>query len=90
MRTDERLKAILDATPEQLAAIDAALSGDVEPDRPPDLRLLRVGQVAKLLAMSRTSVWRLCTEKRLPTVEVRRGSRRIPAEAVRRFAGAGK
>lgn len=86
MSTDERLKKLLQATPEQLADVDAALSGQTESDRP-SLRLLRTGETAKALNLSRTSVWRLHKEGKLRGVEIRRGSIRFSEEELRRFVG---
>lgn len=67
---------------ERLAAI---LSGKVDPERPESLRLLRMGQAAKESGLSRSTLWRAVKEKRLKSVEVRRGSCRIAEMELRRF-----
>jgi excisionase family DNA binding protein len=87
MQTNERLKMLLDATPEQLAAVDVALAGKTEPDRP-SLRLYRIGEAARETGLSRQSIWRCVKEGRLSCVEIRKGHRRIPEDALRRFVGA--
>ena len=89
MQIEERLKALLSATPKQLAAIDAALSGRcLEAERYTSLRLLRVGEFAQRSGISRYGVWRMCKENRLRTVELRKGSRRIPeSELIRLVEG---
>jgi len=87
MQTDERLKMLLDATPEQLAAVDAALAGKTEPERP-SLRLYRIGEAARETGLSRQTIWRALAEKRLSAVTIRKGHRRIPEDELRRFVGA--
>jgi excisionase family DNA binding protein len=86
MSNEERIRALLDATPQQLAAVDAALSGQTEPERP-SLRLLRMSEAARQTGLSRTTLWRAISEGRLPSVEIRKGSRRIPEAALRRWIG---
>lgn len=86
MQTEERLKLLLSATPDTLAAIDAALGGKKPvTERPASLRLLRMGQAASETGLSRCTLWRACKEGRLRAVEVRRGSHRIPESELRRF-----
>ena len=59
-----------------------------EEERPASLRLLRVGEFAKRSGLSRCSCWRMCKENRLRTVEIRKGSRRIPeSELIRLVEG---
>ena len=83
MSVEERIKALLCATPEQLAGIDAALAG--KPERPTNLRLLKICQAADVSGLSRFTIWRLLREGALPAVEIRKGSRRIPEAALRAF-----
>ena len=87
MQIEERFTLLLTATPEQLAAVDAALAGRPEIERP-SLRLYRMGEAAKETGISRTTLWRAIREKRLRAVEIREGSFRIPEDALRRFVGA--
>ena len=52
------------------------------------MRLLRPGEFAKRSGLSRCTVWRMCEEKKLRTVEIRKGSRRIPeSELIRLVEG---
>ncbi|NLE41295.1 MAG: helix-turn-helix domain-containing protein, partial [Lentisphaerae bacterium] len=48
-------------------------------------RLLSMGEASAALGVSRQTVWRLVKEKKLPTVEIRRGRLRIPESALRAF-----
>jgi hypothetical protein len=68
----------------RLEGVAGLLSGKAKPEQQ-SLRLFRIGEAAKELSMSRCSVWRLMREKRLRTVEVRKGSHRIPEAELRRF-----
>jgi excisionase family DNA binding protein len=87
MNTSERFKLLLDATPKQLAAIDAALSGKSDIELP-SLRLLRMGEAASETGLSRTTIWRAIRDGRLKVVEIRKNSFRVPEAELRRFAGA--
>ena len=90
MTTEQRLSAILAANPGVLRRVDAILSGEIEGATDPgDRRLLSIAQTARALNVSRTTVWRLLRDGRLPTVELRPGSRRIPSAAVTEFAKRG-
>lgn len=76
---------MLKATPEQLAKVDAALTDTAPP--PPCLRLLRMGEAAKLMGVSRTTIFRMVRDGRLPTAELRKGLYRIPERAIRELVG---
>lgn len=84
MQINERLRMLLEATPVQLAAIDAALAGQSTPEAP-SLRLYRMGEAAEKTGLSRTTLWRCIKAGRIQTVEVREGSLRIPEDELRRF-----
>ena len=86
MSIEERLQKLLVATPEQIAAVDAALSGQPKSEAV-SLRLLRMGQAAKESGISRCTLWRMYKEGRLRAVEVRPGSFRIPETELRKLAG---
>ena len=89
MHTEERFKLLLSATPEQLAAVDAALAEEPEPKRPVSFRLYRMGEACEQTGLSRTTLWRAIRDGRLRAVEVRAGSHRIPeAELIRFVEGA--
>ena len=70
-----------------MAAVDAALAGHPEPERP-SLRLYRMGEAASETGVSRCTLWRAIRESRLRAVEIRKGSLRIPEAELRRFVGA--
>ena len=91
MTTEQRLSAILAANPGVLRRVDAILSGEpIEGATDPgDRRLLSIAQTARALNLSRTTVWRLLRDGRLPFIELRKGSRRIPSEAITEFARRG-
>ena len=87
MSNEERIKQLFNATPEQLAAVDAALAGQPEPPRV-SFRLYRMGKAAQKTGLSRTTLWRAIRDGRLKAVEIRKGSFRIPENELRRFVGA--
>ena len=84
LTTEQRMTLLLVATPDTLRRVDRILTG--EPGEgatePTDRRLYNIQQAARELNISRTSVWRLLKSGRLPFVELRKGSRRIPSEAI--------
>ena len=85
MSTEERIRALFTATPDTLAAVDKALAGRQETERPTSLRLFRMGQAAKETGCSRVTLWRAIRDGRLRAVEVRKGSFRIPEAELRRL-----
>ena len=88
LTTETRMTLLLAATPDVLKRIDRILAG--EPTEPTDRRLLSIAQAAVALGVSRTTIWRLLRDGRLPSVELRAGgSRRIPSQAVTEFAKRG-
>jgi excisionase family DNA binding protein len=86
MSNEDRIKAIFNATPEKLAAVDAALAGVAKPE-PLSLKLWPMGEAAKETTLSRVTLWRAIKEGRLHAVEIRKGSMRIPDAELRRFVG---
>ncbi len=87
MQVEDRIKALFSATPEQLAAVDAALAGKQPDSERPSLRLPRMGEAASETGLSRCTLWRAIRDGRLRSVEVRRGSHRISENELRRFVG---
>lgn len=87
LSNEERIRALLDATPDKLAAVDAALTGKGRTDRP-SLRLYRMGEAAQETGLSRVTLWRAIRDGRLKVVEIREGSFRIPECELRQFVGA--
>ena len=83
MDTNDRFKKLLEANPEQLAAVDAALTGSATPR--PSFRLYRIADAARLTGISRVTIWRSLREGRLKAVTIREGSRRIPETELLRF-----
>lgn len=76
---NDLLLRFLQATPEQQAAIDRILAGSVEapPPAPTGPLLLGMGAGAKLLGISRATLWRMIKAGRLGKVEVLPGSFRV-------------
>ena len=90
MTTERRMSLLLAANPGVLRRIDSILSGEIEGATDPgDRRLLSIAQAADALGVSRTTIWRLLRDGRLPFVELRPGSRRVPSQAVTEFARRG-
>jgi len=85
MKTEERIRNILEATPDQLSKIDAILEGNLEPHEKIDTRLLTLADAAKALGVSRMTIHRMAAEGRIPTIETRMGRRRVPAFALTDF-----
>ncbi len=84
MTAEKRFTLILSATPDVLKRIDRILSGEPTEGTtdPGDRRLLSIQQAAATLGVSRTTVWRLLKTGRLPAIELRPGSRRVPSAAI--------
>lgn len=76
---NERLLKFLQATPEQQAAIDRILEGKMEAPRPAPSGPLLLGMsaAAKLLGVSRPTLWRMVKAGKLSKVEVLPGSFRV-------------
>lgn len=68
-----------------LAAVDAALHGQPQPEKPPTLRLFMLGEAAKALTVSRPTLNRMIDEGRVKTVEIRNGVNRVPESELRRL-----
>jgi hypothetical protein len=77
--------AALPAGDRRLPRLAAIVANKREEERVISMRLLRPGEAALALNMSRTSLWRLTREKRIPVVETRRGAFRYSEEALRLF-----
>lgn len=88
MSKEQLMGRLLTATPSELKKIEAVFTGEGATE-PTDRRLLSIAQAARALNVSRTTVWRLLRAGRLPTVELRPGSRRVPSAAVTAFAQRG-
>lgn len=89
MNKRERLMGrLLTATPSELKKIEAVFTGEGATE-PTDRRLLSIRQAADALGVSRSTIWRLLRDGRLPAVELCPGSRRIPSAAITEFAKRG-
>ena len=86
--SNERLMRILQASPEQLTAIDRVLEGKVEPVRPERRGpfLLKMGEAAHLLGVSRPTLWRMLEAGRLDRVEILPGTYRVRREQLEALA----
>jgi excisionase family DNA binding protein len=89
MTTEARIQALFAATPETLKMVDAVLSGDAtkQPERPASVRLCSMGESCERLNVSRPTLWRLIQAGRIQTVELRKGSKRVPESELLRFVG---
>ena len=81
---NERLMRILQASPEQLTAIDRVLDGTTEPARPERKGpfLLKMGDAAALMGVSRATLWRMLNLGRLTRVEILPATFRVRREEV--------
>lgn len=86
--SNERLMRILQASPEQLTAIDRVLDGKVELVRPERRGpfLLKMGEAARLLGVSRPTLWRMLQAGRLSRVEILPGTYRVQREQLEALA----
>jgi len=86
--SNERLMRILQASPDQLAAIDRVLDGTTEPAKPERRGpfLLKMGAAAALLGVSRPTLWRMLQARRLARVEILPKTYRVRREEVEAIA----
>jgi excisionase family DNA binding protein len=72
LTSEQRLLRLLQARPDQQAAIDRILEGRTvpEPQAPKGPLLMRVKDAAALLGVHRATIWRLVKAGRLQTVEL--------------------
>lgn len=68
---------------EERAAVIREHAGNAE--RPESLRLLRPGEAAEALQVSRATLWRMTKEGRVRTVALRKGAIRYPEAELRRL-----
>lgn len=71
----------------RLDGVASAITGDKRPAAG-SVKLWKMGDACREIGFSRVTLWRLVQEKRIGTVEVRKGSLRIPDAELRRFVGA--
>ncbi len=87
----ELLLALATASPEREAAALKLLRGEVEPERRPTTgpMLMQIGQAAKLLGVSRPTLWRMMKAGALEKVEIYRGAFRVRRADVEAIAEGG-
>lgn len=83
MSNEDRIRALLNATPDVLAAVDAALAGRTPDTERPCLKLFCMSAAARETGISRSTLWRAIKEGKLRTVEIRAGRHRIPEAELR-------
>ena len=88
LNSNDRIMRVLQATPEQLAAIDRVLegrgvSGKAELSGP---LLIRIRTAAIMLDAHRATVWRMAKAGKLKVVEILPGSFRVRREDVEALA----
>lgn len=85
---NERLMRFLQATPEQQELIDEILDGKtvLKPVSPTGPLLMPMGAAAKLLGVSRPTLWRMIKAGKLKKVEVLPGSFRVRREDIEALA----
>jgi excisionase family DNA binding protein len=86
--TGDLLAAVVAATPERKEAALKALRGETEPARKPSVGplLLGMGQAARLLNVSRATLWRILQAGTIKRVELFPGSFRVRREDVEALA----
>lgn len=73
----------------RIAKIAAVIHGDTGINSALSCKLLQMGEAADRLSVSRVTLWRLVKAGRLSTVDIGRGSKRIPETDIIRFAQGG-
>jgi excisionase family DNA binding protein len=85
MSKEEIIGKLLKASPEQIAAVEAALTQKSIPTAPAqeqDRKLYTMTGAAKALNLSRATIWRMAKEGRLATVETRLGRKRVTGASI--------
>ena len=88
MTKEALIGKLLAASPAELKRVAAVFTTEGTTD-PGDRKLLSIQQTADALGVSRTTIWRLLRDGRLPCVELRPGSRRVPSAAISAFVKGG-
>jgi excisionase family DNA binding protein len=85
MNRETLIGLILKARPDELNKVEAIFSGMADSSAPADRRMLTLSQAAREMDVSRMTVYRMCGEGKLATVETRAGRRRIPSAELTRL-----
>ena len=91
MDSSARLLKILQAPADVQERIDRILRGDVQNDvnRNTGPLLMGMSAGAQFLGVSRTTLWRLIKDGRLPRLEIRPGSYRLRKSDIEKLANGG-
>jgi len=87
MRIEEMMQAVLAANPAKRRSIEAILNGKQSVPKPineEDSRLVSVSGAARLLAVGRTTVYKLIKQGRLETIKMI-GSQKITMRSIQSF-----
>jgi len=86
MSIESLMQAVLHASPQKRQELEAVLSGTTPKPQTAkrDARLITISGAAKLLALSRNSIYSLIAQRRISTVEIT-GTRRITMESINAF-----
>ena len=84
--SNDRMLRLLQATPEQLAAIDRVLEGRTEKVASSGPVLIRIRTAATMLDAHRATVWRMVKAGKLSVVEILPGSFRVRRAEVESLA----
>jgi len=86
IRPQDLMAALGSATPTQLAEIKSILfdkpSRQTKRKRPPADPLLTLKKAAECLGVSRTTIWRMVRDGRLPALMLPQGTRRIKESSI--------
>lgn len=85
----QRVTLLMSAPEAALVKIDSILEGRQDLPQSVDTRLLSFREASEKLGISRQTLWRMINEGKIPTIEIRRGSRRVPAAALVDFVTKG-
>lgn len=86
MNATERMQHILMADPTKLAQIDAILTGKAtQSERHAETRLITISEAAKMLSVSRPTLYRFIESGRLDAIDLN-GIRRVRLQSVLDFS----
>lgn len=86
---EELVMKFLTAPPEELTRWYEFAENKSAASAPADRKLLTLAAAAKVLTVSRQTVFRMCRDGRLPVVETRAGRFRVPSYALTALLQAG-
>jgi len=89
LNIENRIKMIMSAPSDTLQKVDRVLEGRNDTLATVDTRLLTFSAAAKQLGVSRQTLWRMVNEQKIKVIEIRKGSRRVPASALIDFVKEG-